>query len=81
VAVVGCLGRAGRPVRREAALLLFAVLMARICQHHIALPRDTVHGGALAGAFALMVTITVSQVISWATYASDFGGSVRFEPA
>src|SRR5216683_1605737 len=32
----------------------------------------TVHGGALIGAFVLMVTIAVSAGISWATYASDY---------
>ncbi|MGH3401519.1 MAG: purine-cytosine permease family protein [Streptosporangiaceae bacterium] len=53
-------------------IVLFAVLTVRIFQHHIALPRDTVHGGALAGAFVLMVTIAVSQGISWGTYASDY---------
>jgi nucleobase:cation symporter-1, NCS1 family len=33
---------------------------------------DTVHAGALAGAFVLMTTIALSQGISWATYASDY---------
>jgi NCS1 family nucleobase:cation symporter-1 len=51
---------------------LFAVLTVRIFGHHIVLPRDTVHGGALIGAFVLMVTIALSQGISWATYASDY---------
>jgi len=31
-----------------------------------------VHGGALIGAFVLMVTISLSAGISWATYASDY---------
>ena len=53
-------------------IVLFAVLTARIFQHHIVLPRDTVHGGALTAAFALMVAIALSQGISWATYASDY---------
>jgi NCS1 family nucleobase:cation symporter-1 len=53
-------------------IALFAVLTVRIFQHHIVLPHDTVHGGALIGAFVLMVTIAVSQGISWATYASDY---------
>ncbi len=58
-------------------IVLFAVLTVRIFQHHLALPRDTVHGGALAGAFVLMVTIAVSQGISWATYASDYSRYLR----
>jgi nucleobase:cation symporter-1, NCS1 family len=41
------------------------------------LPRDTVHGGALAGAFVLMVTVAVSLGISWATYASDYSRYLR----
>ncbi len=53
-------------------IILFVVLTVRIFGHHIVLPVDTVHGGALAGAFALMVTIALSQGISWATYASDY---------
>jgi NCS1 family nucleobase:cation symporter-1 len=50
----------------------FLVLTVRIFQHHVVLPRNTVHGGALVGAFVLMVTISVSAGISWATYASDY---------
>ncbi len=53
-------------------IVLFAVLTARIFQHHVVLPHNTVHGGALIGAFALMVAIAVSQGLSWATYASDY---------
>jgi NCS1 family nucleobase:cation symporter-1 len=53
-------------------IVLFAVLTVRIFQHHVVLPHDTVHGGALAGAFVLMVTVSVSEGISWATYASDY---------
>jgi NCS1 family nucleobase:cation symporter-1 len=53
-------------------VVLFAVLTVRIFQHHVVLPRNTVHGGALLGAFVLMVTIAVSEGISWATYASDY---------
>jgi NCS1 family nucleobase:cation symporter-1 len=51
---------------------LFSVLTVRIFQHHLTLPHNTVHGGALAGAFMLMVTVAISQGISWATYASDY---------
>ena len=58
-------------------IVLFAVLTARIFQHHVVLPRNTVHGGALIGAFVLMVTIAVSQGISWATYASDYSRYLR----
>ena len=58
-------------------IVLFAVLTARIFQHHVVLPHDTVHGGALIGAFALMVAIAVSQGISWATYASDYSRYLR----
>ena len=53
-------------------IVLFVVLTARIFQHHTVLPVDTVHAGALAGAFVLMTTIALSQGISWATYASDY---------
>ncbi len=53
-------------------IMLFIVLTVRIFQHHVVLPRNTVHGGALIGAFVLMVTIAVSAGISWATYASDY---------
>ncbi|MHB1593290.1 MAG: purine-cytosine permease family protein [Streptosporangiaceae bacterium] len=53
-------------------IALFAVLTVRILGHHIALPVNTVHGAALAGAFVLMMTIALSQGISWATYASDY---------
>jgi NCS1 family nucleobase:cation symporter-1 len=58
-------------------IVLFAVLTVRIFQHHVVLPHDTVHGGALAGAFALMMTVAVSQGISWATYASDYSRYLR----
>ncbi len=58
-------------------IVLFAVLTVRIFQHHIVLPRNSVHGGALIGAFVLMVTIAVSQGISWATYASDYSRYLR----
>jgi nucleobase:cation symporter-1, NCS1 family len=53
-------------------IIVFMLLTVRIFQHHIALPVDTVHGGALVGAFVLMTTIALSQGISWATYASDY---------
>jgi NCS1 family nucleobase:cation symporter-1 len=53
-------------------IVLFLVLTVRIFQHHVVLPHNTVHGGVLIGAFVLMVTISLSAAISWATYASDY---------
>ncbi len=53
-------------------IVLFLVLSVRIFQHHVVMPHNTVHGAALIGAFVLMVTIAVSEGISWATYASDY---------
>jgi NCS1 family nucleobase:cation symporter-1 len=53
-------------------IALFLVLTVRIFQHHVALPHDTVSGGALIGAFVLMVTVALSGAISWASYASDY---------
>jgi len=58
-------------------IVLFAILTLRIFQHHVTLPHNTAHGGALLGAFVLMVTIAVSQGISWATYASDYSRYLR----
>jgi nucleobase:cation symporter-1, NCS1 family len=51
---------------------LFVLLTVRIFEHHLRLPVDAVHGGSLIGAFVLMMTIALSQGISWATYASDY---------
>ncbi len=53
-------------------IVLFIVLTVRIFQHHIVLAHNAVHGTALIGAFVLMVTVSVSEGISWATYASDY---------
>lgn len=53
-------------------IVLFLVLSVRILQHHVVLPHNTAHGGALVGAFVLMVTISLSGGISWAPYASDY---------
>ena len=58
-------------------IALFAILTIRLFSHHIELPRNSVHGAALAGAFTLMVTVTLSQGISWATYASDYTRYLR----
>ncbi len=53
-------------------IVLFLVLTVKIFQHHVVLPHNTVHGTALVGAFVLMVTISLSEGISWASYASDY---------
>jgi NCS1 family nucleobase:cation symporter-1 len=53
-------------------IVLFLVLTVKIFQHHVVLPHNTVHGPALLGAFVLMVTISLSEGISWASYASDY---------
>jgi NCS1 family nucleobase:cation symporter-1 len=53
-------------------IVLFAILAVQIFRHHVVLPHDTVHGATLVGAFVLMVTISLSGGISWATYASDY---------
>jgi len=53
-------------------IVLFVVLTVKIFQHHVVLPHNTVHGSALVGAFVLMVTISLSEGISWASYASDY---------
>lgn len=53
-------------------IAVFLALSVRIFQHRVSLPHDTVHGGALAGAFVLMVTVALSGGISWVPYASDY---------
>jgi len=53
-------------------IVLFGVLTVKIFQHHVVLPQNTVHGAALVGAFVLMVTISLSAGLSWASYASDY---------
>ncbi|HTZ29494.1 MAG TPA: cytosine permease [Streptosporangiaceae bacterium] len=53
-------------------IVLFLVLTVKIFQHHLVLAHNTVHGPALLGAFVLMVTISLSEGISWASYASDY---------
>ena len=58
-------------------IALFAVLTVRIFRHHFVLPHNTAHGAALAGAFVLMMTVALSQGISWATYASDYSRYLR----
>jgi NCS1 family nucleobase:cation symporter-1 len=53
-------------------IVLFLVLSVKIFQHHVVLAHNTVHGATLVGAFVLMVTISLSEGISWASYASDY---------
>jgi NCS1 family nucleobase:cation symporter-1 len=53
-------------------VVLFVVLSVKIFQHHVVLPHNTVHGATLLGAFVLMVTISLSESLSWASYASDY---------
>jgi len=53
-------------------IVLFLVLSVKILQHHVVLPHNTVHGGTLLASFVLMVTISLSEGISWASYASDY---------
>jgi len=53
-------------------IVLFIVLSVKILQHHVVLPHNTVRGAALTGAFVVMVAISVSECISWASYASDY---------
>jgi nucleobase:cation symporter-1, NCS1 family len=58
-------------------VVLFVVLSVRIFTHHVVLPHNTVHGAALVGAFVLMVTIALSEGISWASYASDYSRYIK----
>ena len=51
--------------------VLFAVLTVKIAGAHAVLPHTSVHGADLAGAFVLMITISMSGPFSWASYASD----------
>ena len=60
-------------------IVLFLVLTVKIFQHHVVLPHNTVHGAALVGAFVLMVTISLSEGISWASYASDYSRYMKPE--
>jgi NCS1 family nucleobase:cation symporter-1 len=52
--------------------VLFILITVEILRHHITLAHNTAHGGALAGAFVLMVTISASGSFSWSTYGSDY---------
>jgi NCS1 family nucleobase:cation symporter-1 len=52
--------------------IMFTVLAIRIFQNDVVLPRNSVQGGELAGAFVLVVSIFVSLGVSWAPYASDY---------
>lgn len=54
-------------------IILFAFLTYQIFfAHKVTLPHNTVHGAALAGAFVLMVTVSLGSAFSWASYASDY---------
>jgi NCS1 family nucleobase:cation symporter-1 len=59
-------------------LVTFVVFAVKLLGGHDINTPSTVHGGALAGAFILEVTISLSLAISWASYASDFS---RYLPA
>jgi NCS1 family nucleobase:cation symporter-1 len=60
-------------------VVTFAVLTARLLSgNHPVVTPPTVHGGSLAGAFVLEVTVALSLAISWASYASDYS---RYLPA
>lgn len=52
--------------------ILFAYLTIRIFQHHVVLPHNTAHGGALVGGFVVMVAVALSGSFSWASYGSDY---------
>jgi nucleobase:cation symporter-1, NCS1 family len=58
--------------------ILFALLTVRLLARHLPLPRDSAHGGALAGAAVVMVAIALSGSGSWASYGSDYS---RYLPA
>jgi nucleobase:cation symporter-1, NCS1 family len=54
-------------------LAFFIIMAVRILGHpHLVAPPQTVHGGAAAGAFVLMLAIVLSGSISWVPYASDY---------
>jgi NCS1 family nucleobase:cation symporter-1 len=56
---------------------VFAVLTTRILSRHAPLPVTTVHGPALAAAFAVMVAVALSGSFSWASYGSDYSRYLR----
>ena len=52
---------------------LFVVLTVKVLLHPgLTAARSSAHGLALAGAFILMMTLSFSDGISWASYASDY---------
>lgn len=79
--VVGIVGyELAVQVQQWGAVLMaafFALVTARIVQHHVGLPRPTEHGLALAAAFALMTAIAISGSLSWASCASDYSRYLR----
>jgi NCS1 family nucleobase:cation symporter-1 len=56
----------------------FVVFAVKLIGGHDVVTPATVHGADLAGTFVLMVTISFSLAVSWASYASDFS---RYLPA
>ncbi|MHB1615622.1 MAG: purine-cytosine permease family protein [Actinomycetes bacterium] len=52
--------------------LMFLLLTIRISSVGTASIPATAHGAGLAGGFVLMVTLSASFVIAWATYAADY---------
>ncbi len=54
------------------AVVFFTILAVRVIQHGGVQWHNTVHGGTAWGMFFLMVAISVSLGIGWATYAADY---------
>ena len=52
-------------------IVLFAVLTARIFQHHVVLPHNTVHGGALIGATSFDQSLSLLSISP--SFASSTG--------
>lgn len=56
----------------------FVVFAVKLVEGHQITTPASIHGGDLAGAFVLEVTIAFSLAVSWASYAADFS---RYLPA
>jgi NCS1 family nucleobase:cation symporter-1 len=52
--------------------IMFVILTVKIASVGDFSAPPTAHGAALAGGFVLMVTLSISFVITWAPYASDY---------
>lgn len=50
----------------------FVVFAVKLVNGHQVIAPGTVHGGSLAAAFVMEVTVALSLAISWASYAADF---------